>query len=132
MRVNVRGMFQAAKAVLPSVRKNARGKIVNISSGAFFYVPPGCLHYVTSKGAVIGMIRSIARELGDLNIMVNSIAPGLTESDGMKVNVGLHAARAPTLAGRAIKRDMLPEDLIGAALFLCTSDSDFLTGQTTY
>ena len=130
MRVNVRGMFQAAKAALPSMQKNGRGKIVNISSGTFFYGPPGFLHYVTSKGAVIGMTRSMARELGDLNIMVNSIAPGLTESEGMKSNVALHAARAPTLAGRSIKRDMLPEDLVGATLFLCSSDSDFLTGQT--
>lgn len=130
MTVNVRGVFQSTKAVLPSFKKNGRGKIVNISSGTFFYGAPGFAHYVASKGAVIGLTRSMARELGGQNITVNAVTPGLTESEGVKTHAQLGAARAPTLAGRAIQRDMTPDDLIGAIVFLCTPDSDFVTGQT--
>ena len=85
------------------------------------------MHYVTSKGGVIAMTRSMARELGCQNITVNCVAPGLTESDGE--NPDLHVARAPTIANRIIKRDMMPEDLIGAIIFLMTPESDFITGQ---
>jgi NAD(P)-dependent dehydrogenase (short-subunit alcohol dehydrogenase family) len=127
--VNARGQFQAIKAVLPSLRRNGRGKIVNISSGTFFYGPAGMVHYVASKGAVIAMTRTIARELADDRITVNAITPGYTESDGVRMNPSLHVARAPTLASRMIKRDMVPEDMIGALLFLVTPDSDFVTGQ---
>ncbi len=130
MAVNARGPFQCAKAVVPSMVRNGRGKIVNISSGTFLYGAPGFMHYVASKGAVIGITRAMARELGEKNITVNAITPGLTESEGVKEHADLHMARAPTIAGRAIKRDMLPGDLVGAVLFLAAPDSDFLTGQT--
>ena len=129
MRVNVRGGFQVTKGVLPSMRRRGRGKIVNISSGTVFHGGVGHMHYVTSKGGVIAMTRSMARELGGQNITVNCVAPGLTESDGTRENPDLHVARAPTIANRSIKRDMLPDDLIGAITFLMTSDSDFITGQ---
>ncbi len=129
MRVNVRGGFQMVKGVLPGMRKIGRGKIVNISSGTVFHGGQGHMHYVTSKGGVIAMTRSMARELSGLNITVNSIAPGFTESDGVRENPSLHVARAPTIAARVIKRDMLPDDLVGAIVFLMTPDSDFITGQ---
>ena len=129
LRVNVRGGFQVTKGVLPSMRRGGRGKIVNISSGTFFHGGVGHIHYVASKGGVIAMTRSMARELTGLNITVNSIAPGFTESDGVRENPSLHVARAPTLAARVIKRDMLPDDLVGAIVFLMTPDSDFITGQ---
>ena len=130
MRVNTRGVFQATKACLPSMRKNGRGKVVNVSSGTFFQGPPGFLHYVASKGAVIAMTRSMARELGSAGICVNSIAPGFTESDGVMANTGMNAVRGAARAGRAIARDMMPSDLVGAMLFLASPDSDFVTGQT--
>jgi len=130
MRVNTRGIFQAVKACLPSMQKGGRGKVINISSGTFFYGPPGFAHYVASKGAVIGMTRSMGRELGGQNITVNAIAPGLTESEGVKANTDFDKARGPTLAGRSIQRDMVPEDLIGALIFLSSPESDFITGQT--
>ncbi len=130
MTVNVRGTVQTTKAVVPSMLRNGRGKIINISSGIFYYGGPGLAHYVASKGAVIAFTRSASREFGDKNIMVNSIAPGLTESEGVRTHPDLHVARAPTVQSRAIKRDMVPEDLIGMLLFLASEDSDFVTGQT--
>ena len=130
MRVNIRGGFQVVKGVLPSMRKAGRGKIVNISSGTVFHGGQGHMHYVTSKGGVIAMTRSMARELSGTNITANCVTPGYTESDGVRENASLHVARAPTLAGRTIKRDMVPDDLVGAIVFLMAPDSDFMTGQT--
>lgn len=130
MRVNVRGPFQATKAVLPSMKKNGRGKVINISSGTALRGAPMFPHYVSSKGAVIAQTRAISRELADDNIHMNTIIVGLTESEGVKEHEQLGAAKAPTLAMRAIKREMMPEDLVGTMLFLATEDSDFITGQS--
>jgi NAD(P)-dependent dehydrogenase (short-subunit alcohol dehydrogenase family) len=130
MLVNARGSFQGIKATVPSMLKNGRGKIINISSGTFYYGGPGFAHYVSSKGAILGLTRSAARELADKNIFVNCIVPGLTESEGVQNHPQLDIARAPTLQSRMLKRDMMPEDLIGALLFYATEDSDFLTGQS--
>lgn len=130
MKVNARGSFQCIKAVVPSMEKNGRGKIINISSGTFYYGGPGFANYVSSKGAILGLTRSAAREFGDKNIFVNCIVPGFTESEGVQNHEDLHVARAPTLASRIIKRDMMPEDLVGTLLFLASEDSDFLSGQS--
>ena len=130
MRVNVRGPFQAAKAVVPSMKRNGRGKIINISSGTVLRGAPMFLHYVSSKGAVIAQTRAISRELAADNIHVNTIVVGLTESEGVKQHSQIGAARAPTLAMRAIQREMLPEDIVGTMLFLASEDSDFITGQS--
>ena len=130
MRVNVRGPFQAAKAVVPSMKKNGRGKIINISSGTVLRGAPMFLHYVSSKGAIIAQTRAISRELAADNIHVNTIVVGFTESEGVKQHGQLGAARTPTLAMRAIQRDMLPEDIVGAMMFLASEDSDFITGQS--
>ena len=88
------------------------------------------LHYVSSKGAVVAFTRALARELGDDGICVNALAPGLTMSEAVEASDQFTGNKEPNLAGRAIKRDELPADLIGAMLFLCSSDSDFVTGQT--
>lgn len=130
MTVNARGVHQATKAVVPAMLRAGGGKIVNIASGTFYYGPPGLSHYTASKGAVIALTRGHARELGDKNIQINAIAPGLTESESIKGHSGFDPARAPTVASRSIKRDMVPEDLLGSLLFLITPDSDFMTGQT--
>ena len=130
MTVNARGVHQATKAVVPAMLRAGGGKIINIASGTFYYGPPGLSHYTASKGAVIALTRGFGRELGDKNIQINAIASGLTESEAMLGHTGFDPARAPTVASRSIKRDMLPEDLLGTLLYLATPDSDFVTGQT--
>lgn len=130
IRVNVRGPFQATKAVFPSMQKNGRGKIINISSGTALRGAPMMCHYVSSKGAIIAQTRAISRELAADNVHMNTIIIGLTESEGVKQHKQLGAIKAPTLAMRSIQREMLPEDLLGTVLFLASEDSDFITGQS--
>jgi len=130
MTVNARGVHQATKAVIPEMLRVGGGKIVNIASGTFYYGPPGLSHYTASKAAVIALTRSHARELGEKNIQINAIAPGLTESESIQGHTGFDPARGPTVQSRSIKRAMVPEDLLGTLMYLITSDSDFVTGQT--
>ena len=130
MTVNARGVHQATKAVVPAMLRAGGGKIVNIASGTFYYGPPGLAHYTASKGAVIALTRGYGRELGDKNIQVNAIAPGLTESESIQGHTGFDPARGPTVQSRSIKREMVPEDLLGSLMYLITADSDFVTGQT--
>jgi NAD(P)-dependent dehydrogenase (short-subunit alcohol dehydrogenase family) len=131
MAVNVRGPFECAKAVVPAMRANGYGKIINIASGTVFKGTPGYLHYVTSKGAIVAMTRVMARELGADNICVNALAPGLTTSEGVINNPSYtDESLAANAASRAFKRLQQPEDLVGAIVFLASHDSDFMTGQT--
>ncbi len=130
MRVNARGVHQVMRAIVPTMIKGGGGKVVNIASGTFYYGPPGLSHYTASKGAVMALTRCHGRELGDKNIQVNAIAPGLTESEGLAANADFDRARGPTVASRSIQREMLPEDLMGTLLYLASSDSNFVTGQT--
>lgn len=130
MAVNVRGVFECVKAVVPDMRKRKYGKIVNISSGTVFKGAPMLLHYVTSKGAILAMTRCLARELGDDGIRVNTLAPGLVMSDNVLANPVYHGSLiAANIASRAIKKDVYPADLVGSLLYLCSAESDFVTGQ---
>lgn len=130
MTVNTRSVHQVMKAIVPTMIAAGGGKVINIASGTFYYGPPGLSHYTASKGAVIALTRCHGRELGDKNIQVNAIAPGLTESEGLRGNDAFDMARAPTVASRSIKREMVPEDLLGTLIYLASPDSDFVTGQT--
>ena len=131
MAVNVRGTFECIKAVTPVMKAKNYGKIINLSSGTATKGTPGQLHYVASKGAVISMTRAAARELGEFGICVNALAPGLTMSDAMRSNPSWSStAIANNIASRALKSEAVPADLIGALLFLASSASDFVTGQT--
>ena len=130
MAVNVRGPFECAKAVVPQMRAQGYGKIVNIASGTVFKGAPFLLHYVTSKGAVVAMTRALARELGDAGIRVNTLAPGLTASENTRANPAWQGvAAANNIASRAIKREVTPEDLCGTLVYLVSAESDFVTGQ---
>lgn len=129
MAVNLRGVFLAIKGVFPYMHDQGYGKIVNISSGTQFFGSPFLLHYVTSKSGVLGLTRSVARELGEYGIRVNAVAPGLVMTEGSLANTGRD--RVEQLATQAIlKRVATPEDIVGPILFLAGPDSDFMTGQT--
>lgn len=131
MDVNVAGMFRCCRAVAPVMRRRQSGKIINISSGTVFAGAQAMLHYVTSKAAVVGLTRSLARELGADNICVNALAPGFTSSEGVVANTGFaQPVRDAVASRRCFAREQKPEDLIGPLLFLASSDSDFVTGQT--
>jgi NAD(P)-dependent dehydrogenase (short-subunit alcohol dehydrogenase family) len=104
---------------------------VNVASGTVFKGTPMMLHYVTSKGAIVALTRSLAREVGADGVCVNCIAPGLIMSDNVRENPAWsNDAVAANVSTRAIKREAEPSDLIGTLVFLCASDSDFMTGQT--
>jgi 3-oxoacyl-[acyl-carrier protein] reductase len=129
MAVNVRGTWLCCKAVAPVMRCQRSGVIVNISSGTILGGQVGFAHYVTSKAAVWGMARALARELGDFGVRVNTITPGLTSSEAV-----LEAYPAESLSlnaqRRMLKREQVPEDLVGTVVFLCSDASAFITGQT--
>src|SRR5579859_66494 len=129
--VNVASMFLTCRAVVPVMRRQGGGKIVNISSGTPFRGVPYLLHYVTSKGAIVALTRALARELGQDNIHVNCVAPGFTMSDGVMANPDvIEKLRDASVAARTIQRDQVPEDVVGAVVFFCTPAADFVTGQT--
>jgi NAD(P)-dependent dehydrogenase (short-subunit alcohol dehydrogenase family) len=131
MDVNVASMFLTCRAVVPRMRDRGGGKIVNISSGTPFRGVPFLLHYVTSKGAIVALTRSLARELGVDGIHVNCVAPGFTMSDGVRQHPEvIEALRDISVSARTIQRDQVPEDVVGAVVFLCTPAADFVTGQT--
>jgi 3-oxoacyl-[acyl-carrier protein] reductase len=129
MAVNLKGLFFCCRAVLPTMRKQKAGKIVNVSSGTWLSGSPGRIHYVTSKAGVVGFTRTLAREVGDDNINVNAIAPGSTLSED-NPSEDIIKMRSARVSDRALKRVQLPKDLVGTVLFLSSPLSDFMTGQT--
>ena len=129
MAVNLRGLFFCCRAVLPTMREQKSGKIINIASGTVFAGAPGRIHYVTSKAATIGFTRTLAREVGGDNINVNCLAPGNTLSEENPTAQTIKF-RESSVGLRALKRIQLPQDVVGAMLFLASPLSDFMTGQT--
>ncbi|HXS45612.1 MAG TPA: SDR family oxidoreductase, partial [Solirubrobacteraceae bacterium] len=130
MDVNVASMFLACRAVVPRMRPRG-GRIVNISSGTPFRGVPFLLHYVTSKGAIVALTRALAKELGGDDILVNCVAPGFTISAGVQEHPEvIDALRDVSVAARTLKRDQVPEDVVGAVVFLCGPGAAFITGQT--
>ncbi|MFQ5903617.1 MAG: SDR family NAD(P)-dependent oxidoreductase [Candidatus Binatia bacterium] len=125
--VNIKGPFLCAKAVFPQMKKQMNGKIINISSSTALAGTPLFLHYVTSKAALIGMTRSLAREMDKYGVCVNALAPGLVQHEGQTVPKEFTDFQ---LKARSIKRLETPEDLTGTLLYLASSESDFVTGQT--
>jgi NAD(P)-dependent dehydrogenase (short-subunit alcohol dehydrogenase family) len=131
MAVNVRGPYLMVRHVAPHMIKRGSGKIINIASGAAYKGVPRMLPYVTSKGAMLAFTRSLSRELGQYGIAVNSLSPGYILSDtGLENSTHVEEERMPVRNSRAFKRDAYPEDLLGTLVFLASSDSDFVTGQS--
>ena len=128
--INVKGMFHCCKAVFPFLKERGKGKIVNIGSGTHFLGAPGMLHYASTKGAIIGITRTLSRELGDYKINVNCVAPGFTITEGVSGLLSTPGVEEMAVIRRSIKRPQMPDDLIGAILFLASEESDFITGQT--
>ena len=130
MAVNIRGVWLASRAVMPEMRRRKYGKIINIASTTALKGTPLLLHYVSSKGAVIAMSRAMAREVGEDNICVNTVAPGLTLSESVVGNGHWPDEWIEkNVASRTIKRRAMPEDLVGTVIFLASRASDFVTGQ---
>lgn len=127
--VNINGMFLCTRAVIPQMTEQGYGKIVNISSGRALKGHINLLHYDTSKGAVISFTRSVARELGDAGIRANTIAPGGIMTENVVEQEDVRGLIALGTATRAIKREQIPEDVVGACVFLASEESDFITGQ---
>ena len=127
--VNVTGGFLCARAVLPAMRDRRWGRIVNISSTTVQMGRVNFLHYVTSKAAVVGMTRSMARELGADGITVNAVMPGLTDT-GIETAGLTEEIWELIVARQSIPRRQVPDDLIGMLMYLASDASAFVTGQT--
>jgi NAD(P)-dependent dehydrogenase (short-subunit alcohol dehydrogenase family) len=131
MAINVRGPWLMVRYVAPHMIARKSGKIINIASGAAYKGVPRMLPYVTSKGAMLAFTRALSRELGEYGIAVNSLSPGYILSDtGLENRTHVEEERVPVRNSRAFKRDAYPEDLTGTLVFLASSDSDFITGQS--
>lgn len=126
--VNLKGVFLCSKAVIPIMKRQRQGKIINIASGTFFSGSGNMPHYTTAKGGVVALTRVMARQLGDWNINVNCMTPGSTMSEENVTNE-VRVRRQESVDKRAFKRVETPADIVGTALFLASSDSDFVTGQ---
>ncbi len=129
MAINLRGPFLCCKAAVPYMKEQMYGKIINISSSSIMTGNPKRIHYVTSKAGLVGYTRSLAHALGEYNICVNTLMPGSTASEGI-VAAYPEGQLERAAVRRAFKRVELPEDLVGGLIFLSSSDSDFMTGQS--
>lgn len=125
MAVNVKGPWLASSACYKHMDG---GSIINIASATFFSGSPLWMHYVTSKGALVGMTRVMAREAGAKNVTVNAIAPGFTLTEASLAQIDDAANYG--VSSRSIKRASQPEDIVGTALFLASANAGYITGQT--
>jgi NAD(P)-dependent dehydrogenase (short-subunit alcohol dehydrogenase family) len=126
--VNVRGVWLCCRAVYPYMKEQHYGKIINVSSNTVWKGVPGFLHYVTSKAALTGLSRALAREVGDDNIAVNIVAPDFIPDEDMLKTRGSHSDEV--IAQRCFKRMQVSDDMVGTIVFLASAGSDFITGQS--
>jgi NAD(P)-dependent dehydrogenase (short-subunit alcohol dehydrogenase family) len=131
MAVNVKGVWNCARAVVPVMRAQGGGRIVNVASAIVAKGTALLMHYVASKGAVVAMTRALARELGPSGITVNAVAPGLILSDTVQANPAITSFQeGAIMQARSLKRQAFPEDVEGTVVFLASDDSAFMSGQT--
>ena len=129
LNVNINGCYLAARAAVPHMRAAGWGRIINISSGSVFQGSPNYLHYVTSKSALVGMTRSLASELGEHGITVNTVQPGGTFTEVERATLTAEG-KARLIAMQSIHRPEVPTDLVGLVIFLSSEAASFITGQT--
>jgi NAD(P)-dependent dehydrogenase (short-subunit alcohol dehydrogenase family) len=128
LEVNIKGTFNCCKAVMPYMKKQSQGSIVNIASTAGFNGSTHFLHYSTSKGGVLTMTRGLATALGEFNVNVNAVAPGVVMTESMQA---LHSGESGNQTGRQlIKKPIQPEDIAAAVAFLASDEARMITGQT--
>jgi 3-oxoacyl-[acyl-carrier protein] reductase len=130
MAVNLKGYFLCARAAYPSMRERGKGRIINVASITFFIGWSGFLDYVSSKGAIIGFTRTLAREVGPDGITVNAISPGAFPTDAERVHPDQEALNRRILEQQSLKRRGTPEDVGNLAAFLASDAASFITGQT--
>lgn len=127
MAVNVKGTWLSTIAVFPYMKQAGKGKIVNMTSEVFFTGSQGFVHYVATKGAVVGLTRALAIELGPHNICINAVAPGFTDTEASRTIADItkyDTSKTP------LRRLGTAEDIVGATIFLSSDEADFITGQT--
>ena len=129
MAVNLDGVFLMTSAILPLMKNNGYGRIINIGSSSYFQGTANYVHYVAAKAGVIGFTRSLAREVGQYGITANVVAPGLTSTQFVLDSTS-EAFLENRRVQRSIQRHQYPKDVVGTILFLCSAASDFVTGQT--
>lgn len=130
MAVNVKGQWLCAKAVAPEMKKQGKGKIINVASNVAFTGRVGFLHYLTSKAAILGLTRGLAGELGEYGICVNTLCPGMAMTEARRLYTTDEQAIERAQKEQLIKRPQQPEDLVGIVAFLASDESDLMTGQT--
>jgi 3-oxoacyl-[acyl-carrier protein] reductase len=127
--VNIKGVFLSSKAVIPYMKKQGGGKIVNIASTVAFTGLPHFIHYSTSKGGVVTMTRGLATELGEFNINVNAVAPGLIMTEAMQNAYPPGFYQELVATKQLIHKSIEPEDIANAVLFLASDEADKITGH---
>jgi len=128
MTVNLKGVFLCCRAVFPQMKKQGKGKIINLTSETAFTGSRHLIHYVTSKGGIISFTRALAGEVGQYGICVNALAPGFTDTESSRTVIDDITRYDVSLT--PLRRLEQPEDLVGALIFLASDESDFITGQT--
>jgi len=128
MQVNINGAFYCARAVVPAMQEARWGRIINVSSSTVAKGRPNYLHYITSKSAMIGMTRSMARELGSWNITVNAFWPGVMQTEIERPSVPKHMFKTLTET-QCLPRQGTIHDLAKVMLFLCSDEAGYITGQ---